>query len=113
MPASVARASPAACGRLLMTRTIVPPSSARARAASISAARFEPRPEMRTVMRVCSGHGTGAARRRRSDDDGRGCPGRARGHLADLECALAGGFELGDRCGDVARRDGEDEADAA
>ncbi len=53
MPASAARARPAASGRFESTSTISAGKSG-ARAASISETMFEPRPEIRIATRVLS-----------------------------------------------------------
>src|SRR5690349_18556320 len=76
MPLRCAYARPAASGRLLMT-CVTAPSIVPALAASISAAMFEPRPEIRIVMRASAIGGRANSRdwgRRRVRDDVRARP---------------------------------------
>src|SRR6476646_12020983 len=93
MPCRRAQSSPAASGRLLMT-CVTAPAMRPSRAASISAAMFEPRPDIRMVMRATD---TFIARRERRastlhDHGGRGAVG-ARNDLSDVVRALASGVQ--------------------
>src|SRR6476619_2296531 len=113
MPCLLAQSSPAASDRLLMT-CVTSPAMRPSRAASISAAMFEPRPEIRMVMRASD---TFIARRERRastlhDHGGRGAVG-AGNDLPDVERALARDVQRVDRPADLVRGEGEHHADAA
>src|SRR5947199_2426964 len=105
MPASRASASPPASGRLLTT-CVTAPATLPARAWSIKAAKFEPRPEIRTVMResairpVSDDH---RMRRTRSTlDDGTDRLRALTGRVENAECAIR-----------VVSRNDDDHADSA
>src|SRR5437764_10612159 len=109
MPAARASASPPASARLLMTCVIAPSMSPRA-AAAISAARLEPRPETRTLMRAS---GMACRRGAPSGDDGARRAGRTRHEVTDRLGVLAGCAQERERALGVARGNGNDESDAA
>src|SRR3954471_10093921 len=93
-----------------MTVAIVP-SSLRQRPAAGSAARFEPRPEVSTVMR---GRAMAAKERwRRSDDDGARRAARTRAAGPSLVDGLARLREQRLRARDIRGCDDDDHADAA
>src|SRR5205807_3079392 len=84
------------------------------RACAISAARFEPRPEIRTVMRESAiEKGRRSAGARLSNDNGVRCARRAFDNRADHLRPFPGGVEKGDRALGVACPDHDDHADAA
>src|SRR5438094_1532483 len=113
MPAARASATPPASARLLTT-CVTAPAIWPLRACAISAARFEPRPEIRTVMRESAiNKGRRNAGACSSNDDGVWAARRAFDNRADHLRTFAGVVEKGDRALGVARRDHDHHADAA
>src|SRR4030095_2154875 len=100
-------ASPGASARLLMTADTAPPSMP-CRSASISAARFEPRPEIRTVRRGIAVTGC-----LDSVDNRSGHPGCATNDRSDAVDCLACRGELRQRALRVVRCDHENHPDPA
>src|SRR5437868_14446715 len=113
MPASRAIESPAASGRLLIT-CVIAPSMPPSRACAISAPRFEPRREIRTVMRESAiEKDPREALAESSNDNGARGARRALDHRADDLRAFAGGFEQRDRALGIVRRNHCDHSDSA
>src|SRR4051794_9044387 len=109
MPCDAASDNPAAW-RLLETTCVMVPPSARCSIAPSSAPRFEPRPEINTVMR---GKAMAAGLLPPSDDD-RGSLARSlRDDAADAVRVLAGALKEAHRTIGVRRRNDERHADAA
>src|SRR6185312_3597988 len=106
MPCSRAMSRPGASARLLTTCVMAPSIAPRA-AAPMSALRFEPRPEMRTLMRaraiVADRSGDDRARRTRGPRDDR----------ADELGILSRRTQKRERARRVAGRNAHDHADAA
>src|SRR5437773_5221071 len=112
MPAALASARPRASARLLMT-CVTAPAMWPPRACAISAARFEPRPEIRTVMRESAIEKAPQCGARLSNDNGVRCARRALDNRADHLRTFPGGVENGDCMLGVARRNDDDHPDAA
>src|SRR5436190_24068039 len=101
MPRAFAMPSPPASGRLLIT-CVTAPSMRPVVAASMTAAMFEPRPEIRIVMRASAtakgAFGLGKQPRRdASVNDRVRCAVRAHDDGADVERLLAGAAQRVDR----------------
>src|SRR6476660_1604123 len=114
MPRALAYSNPPASGRLLIT-CVTAPSMRPFAAASITAAMFEPRPEIRIVMRASAmcGAGLAAAAKRPSADDRVWRAVGPRNDFADVERRLARALQRGDGRRDVAGADRQHHADTA